>query len=287
MVYQQITNNKRKTIAYTTLFLLLIVALGWGIAYYFNEPGILAAAIAIAIIQSLVAYYGSDKIALTVNGARKLTRSENIQLFRIVENLSIADGLPLPQIYLINDSAINAFATGRDPQHASLAVTTGLLDKLDKTELEGVIAHELSHVKNYDIRLMTIIVVLAGTIALISDFFLRWRFWGGDDEEGGSQTRAIGMAIVILLALLAPLASWLIQLAISRRREFLADASAALLTRYPDGLANALRKIAGQETQLRRFNRATSHLYIFSPAGLFSTHPPIKDRLAALEKMSI
>ena len=299
-MYKDIDSNKRRTVLFLGLFLVFVIGLGYLLSWYFGNPLILIIAVIIAITQALVSYYYSDSITLAVSGAKEVPRKEPfLDLHRAVENLSITAGLPKPKIYLINDSAPNAFATGRDPKHASIAVTTGLLDKLDKTELQGVIALELSHVGNYDIRLMTIIVVLVGVVALLSDFFLRWTWFGGRrrGSEGGGQIQLILLIVAIVMAILAPLAASLIQLAISRKREFLADASGALLTRYPEGLASALEKISKDHEPLEVANKATAHLYIESPfkdknegsrgwmAGLFETHPPVQERIKRLRAM--
>lgn len=293
MIYQEIESNQRKTILLISVFLILIIFLGWAFSYIFNNPLILWIAVIIAFFQTWISYYYSDKIALSTAGAHPVKREEALELYRIVENLSITSGLPQAKIYIIEDEAMNAFATGRDPKHSSIAVTRGLLQKLDKTELEGVIAHELSHVKNYDIRVMTIVVVLVGAIALASDFFLRSLWWGGgrrrDDNSG--QLGLILFIVGIVLAILAPLFAQLIQLAVSRKREYLADASGALLTRYPEGLASALEKIQKESKPLQRANRATAHLFITNPfsrkniSNLFSTHPPIEDRIKKLRAM--
>lgn len=302
-MYKQIDSNKRRTALLIGAFLIFVIGLGYLLAWYFNSPIILVIAVIIAIVQALVSYYYSDSITLAVSGAKEIPRKEPfLDLHRVVENLAITAGLPKPRIYVIDDPSPNAFATGRDPKHAAIAVTTGLLDKLNKTELEGVIAHELSHVGNYDIRLMTIIVVLVGVVALLSDFFLRWTWFGGRrrDSEGGGQLQLILFIIAIALAILAPLAATLIQLAISRKREFLADASGALLTRYPEGLAEALEKIAADKEPLHVANKATAHLWIANPfkenvedghgsrgwfAGLFDTHPPVGERIKRLRAM--
>jgi len=279
-----------------TIFLIFVIGVGYVLSLYFNNYLILVIAVLVAIVQSLVSYYFSDSISLAVSGAKEAPREGPfLELHRIVENLSITAGIQKPKIYIINDPSPNAFATGRDPKHASIAVTTGLLDILEKNELEGVIAHELSHVGNYDIRLMTIVVVLVGVVALISDFALRWMWWGGgrrNNDNNNNQAQLILMIVAIALAILAPLAATLIQLAISRKREYLADASGALLTRYPKGLASALEKISQYKTPIKRANRATSHLYISDPfkkkvAGLFSTHPPISDRIKKLDEMNV
>ncbi len=278
------------------LFLIFVIGLGYLLSYLFDNYFILVIAVIIAVVQSLVSYYYSDSITLAISQAKEAPRKEPfLELHRLVENLAITAGLPKPRIYVIDDSAPNAFATGRDPKHAAIAVTTGLLDKLDKVELEGVIAHELSHDGNYDIRLMTIVVVLVGVVALLSDFFLRYLWFGGgrrrSDGDGGGQLQLILLIVGIALAILAPLAATLIQLAISRKREYLADASGALLTRYPEGLASALEKISQDPEPLEVANRATAHLYIASPfkgrnvSALFSTHPPVEDRIKRLRAM--
>jgi heat shock protein HtpX len=300
-MYKDIDSNKRRTVLLMGFFLVFVVGLGYLLSYIFDNQFILVIAVIIAVVQSLVSYYYSDSITLAVSGAKVVPRKEPfLQLHRIVENLSIAGGLPKPKIYLIDDSAPNAFATGRDPKHASIAVTSGLLDKLNKTELEGVVAHELSHVGNYDIRLMTIVVVLVGVVALLSDFFLRWTWFGGgrrrSDGDGGGQLQLILLIVAITMAILGPLAATLIQLAISRKREFLADASGALLTRYPEGLAEALEIISKDPEPLEAANKATAHLYIENPfkeksenrglmAGLFDTHPPVAERIKKLRAM--
>ncbi len=288
-MYNQIDSNKRRTVFLIGLFLVFIIAVGWVFSKVYGNPFILVIAVIFSVVQALISYYYSDKITLLASGASEAKEPQFHGLHHIVENLSITAGLPKPKIYIINDSAPNAFATGRDPKNASVAVTTGLLEKLDKKELEGVIAHELSHVGNYDIRLMTITVVLVGVIALISDWFMRslW-FRDRDDRNGGNIMILVG----IVFAILAPIAATLIQLAISRKREYLADASGALLTRYPDGLADALDKIAKDKEPLEVANRATAHLYIANPfkgkniSNYFSTHPPIKDRIKRLREMT-
>jgi heat shock protein HtpX len=245
--------------------------------------------------MTMSSYYGGKKIVLATSHAKRVDRRYNQQLFNIVEEMSIASGLPMPEVYVVNDSAPNAFATGRDPQHSAVAVTTGLLDKLDRDELTGVIAHEMSHIRNYDIRYMMLMGVLVGVVALLSDFMLRSFFWGGGSNrrrgKGGGAWPLLILALV--LAILAPIISKLIQLAVSRRREFLADASAAELTRFPEGLARALLKISGDKEVLEVANRATQHLYIVNPIKsfesraktLFSTHPPIQERVQRLRSM--
>lgn len=300
-MYKEIDSNKWRTGLLITIFLVFVIALGYFLSWYFNSPIILVIAVIIAVVQALVSYYYADSIALSVSHAEEAPRKEPfLDLHRVVENLAITAGIPKPKVYIIDDASPNAFATGRDPAHASLAITTGLLAKLNKTELEGVIAHEMSHIGNYDIRLMTVVVVLVGVVALLADFFLRWTWFGGgrrSNDDNGGQIGAILMLIGFVLIILSPIIATLIQLSISRKREFLADANGALLTRYPEGLASALEKIAKDPTPLAEANKATAHLYIASPfkedeegkrgwlAGLFETHPPIKERIKRLRAM--
>lgn len=297
-IYDRVDSNKRRSAIFIGLFLILVIALGWLFSYVYDSQLILWIAVVISITQALISYYSGDKIALGVAGAEEIRKKDNPTLWNTVENLSITSGLPMPRVYIINDPAPNAFATGRDPSHASLAVTTGLLDRLEKPELQGVIAHELSHVGNYDIRLMTIVVVLVGVISIISDIMLRWRIFGWgrrNDNSGGGQIQLILLILAILAAILAPIAATLIQLAVSRKREFLADASGALLTRYPEGLAKALKKISEYKQPMEKVSSATAHLFISDPLGkkessiskLFSTHPPVSERIKALEEMSV
>ena len=272
---------------------LVVIGLGWFFSYYFQNPSILVFFAVFAIVLQIVSYWYSDKIVLTLAGARPASREEFFDLYTTVENLSITAGLPMPKIYVVEDAAPNAFATGRDKDHAVVCATTGLLALLDKTELEGVIAHELSHVGNRDMLVSTVVVVLVGFISIISDVFMRSLLWGGmrrsDDREGNAG--AIIMVIGIIFAILAPIAGTLMQLAISRKREYLADADGALLTRYPEGLAHALAKIGASAQPLRHQSSSIAHLYIADPTGgkkvpwmakLFMTHPPIADRIKAL-----
>lgn len=300
-LYTHKDSNIRKTWLLIALFTFFILGVGYVFSYVYNDSSILVIAVLFSMISSLFSYWFSDKIVLMMSGARLVTEESARELYRLVENLCITAGLPVPKIYIIDDTAPNAFATGRNPQHAVVAVTTGLLQKLNRTELEGVIAHELSHIGNRDILLSTIVAVLVGSVVLISDWFLRWTWFGGrrgrDDEGGNSQLRAIMLLIAIILAILAPLIATIIQLAISRKREFLADASGALLTRYPDGLANALEKISSDQEPLEVANKATAHLYIVNPlkgknavalfSKLFSTHPPIEERIRALRGLQV
>lgn len=297
-MYTQIDSNKRNTILLMGFFLIFVIGLGWFLSYALGRSWILYLAVIFSVSQALVSYYYSDQITLAISRAREVKHKENLELYRLVENLCITSGLPIPKIYIIQDSAPNAFATGRDPKHAVICLTTGILEKLNKTELQGVIAHELSHIGNYDIRLMTIVVVLVGSIALISDWFLRFTIFGGRGRDSeNSQGNAIMLIVAIILAILAPISAMLIQLAVSRKREYLADASGALLTRYPEGLASALEKISQDKEPLEVANKATAHLYITSPlkedgknntswlTNLFNTHPPIKDRIKRLRAM--
>jgi heat shock protein HtpX len=300
-VYEQVDSNKRKSwlvMAGFTLFVagfayVLGVASGYGLSW-------IGWALVISGIMSYVSYYYSDKIILTLSGAREADRKRDFNFYTVAENLAMAAGLPKPKLYVIEDTAMNAFATGRDPSHAVVCATTGLLAQLNRTELEGVIGHELSHVGNYDMRLMSIVTVMVGLVTLLADWFLRFSFWGGrrrnNDREAG-QLGAVMMIAGMILALLSPLIAQLIQLAISRRREFLADASSVKLTRYPNGLIRALEKLGADREPLEAANKATAHLYIVNPlrnthsgigwfASLFNTHPPLKDRIAALKAMS-
>lgn len=283
------------------VFLVIIIAMGWFIGYYYNNQSIVVFAIIFALVMNVTSYWYSDKISLALAGAKPVSREENVELWRIVENLSITSGLPMPRIFVIDDPAPNAFATGRDKEHAAIAVTSGLLQMLDKNELSGVIAHEMSHIGNRDILLSTVVVVLVGFIAILANIFTKSMWFGGGrkrsgDGEGGSQLGAILAIVGIIFVILSPIIAQLIQLAISRKREFLADASGALLTRYPEGLASALEKISGYATPMKSANNATAHLYISNPFGakaasglskLFMTHPPTAERIAALRGMDV
>lgn len=298
--YTQISANKRRSFFLLAIFLVVVVVIGWIFSKAFDNSIILIVAIIVATTQGLVGYFAGDKITLAISGAKIVNREDNPEIYNIVQNLTISTGLPMPKVYIIEDSAPNAFATGRDPQRASIVFTRGLLDKLDKNEIEGVAAHELSHIKNYDIRLLTLIVILVGFIALMSDWFLRFTFWGGRDrDQGGGDLQLFFLVLGIILAILAPLIATLIKLAISRKREYLADADGALMTRYPEGLAGALEKISRDTEPLEAANKATAHLYIANPlkehkgknargwfAGLFDTHPPIEERVARLKQMA-
>lgn len=299
-LYTHIDSNIRRTWILFTVFLIVIIGLGWLFSYLFESYYILIGAVIFSFLMSFFSYWYSDKIVLAISRAKPLEKKNNPELYNIIENLCITAGLPLPRIYVINEPAPNAFATGRNPKKAVVAVTTGLLKILDRSELEGVIAHELSHIGNRDILLQTVIVVLVGSIVLLSDFFLRWTIWGGrgrsSNRQGGGQFQVIMILVGLLAAILAPLIAKLIQLAISRKREFLADASGALLTRYPEGLASALEKISKNPLPLKVANKATAHLYIANPlkgkqakgiAKLFTTHPPVEERVKRLREMNI
>lgn len=290
-LYQQRSRNVLKTYALMAGFLVVVIAIGWAISWYYGNPAILYGAVAVSLIMNVGSYWFSDKIALSMNGARPALREEFFDLYTVTENLAITAGLPMPRLYVIEDPAPNAFATGRDEKHAVVAVTTGLLAILNRTELEGVIAHELSHIQNKDMLVMTVAVVLAGFVAIVADIFLRMSLFGGGGQDRDSKAGVLFMVLAVVAIILAPIAAQLIQLAISRRREFLADSSGALLTRYPEGLASALQKIAQDGTPMRRANHATAHLFIGNPFGsqagkfmnkLFATHPPVEARVAAL-----
>lgn len=296
--WDHVSGNIFKTWVIMFFFSLLTVAVVYVIASGFGYGevgglGIVGFALIMAGVMNFISYYWSDKIVLGISGAKPIEKKDNPEVYRLVENLCIAAGLPLPKIYTIDDSAPNAFATGRNPKHAAIAFTTGILQKLNKQELEGVTAHELSHVGNRDTLVMAMVSVLVGTIALLSDFFLRSMWFGGRDRDSKGNTLFVVLAIIA--AILAPIIAMLIQLAVSRRRELLADASGVLLTRYPQGLAQALQKISADKEPLEVANRGTAHLYIVNPlkgneakawlAGLFNTHPPIEARIKALREM--
>lgn len=287
--------NVKKSWALMVTFLVVVIMIGWLFSFIYQSPGILYFAIFFSIAMNFFSYWYSDKIILKMTGAISISRESHRDLWNIVENLSITAGLPMPKVYIIKESAPNAFATGRNKDNAAVAFTTGLLQILDKNELEGVVAHELAHIGNRDILLSTIIVVLVGFVTLLSDFFLRMSIFG-HGRNGGDNKAGLWMAILgIVLAIMAPFIALIIQLAISRKREFLADASGALLTRYPEGLASALEKISNSSHRMRMANHATAHLFIANPfkeksskkkdsfiTKLFMTHPPVEDRVKAL-----
>jgi len=299
--YDQVDQNKRKSLFVMIGFIVFVVIVAWILSEALGYGSTAAAwAIVISGIMSIGSFYYSDRIILTLSGAKAAQKDREFNFFTVTENLCIGAQLPFPKLYVIEDTAPNAFATGRDPEHAVVVATRGLLDKLDRTELEGVIAHELSHVRNYDIRLMALVTVLIGIVTLLSDWFIRMSSWGGrrrSSEGESSQVTTVFAIVGVILALLSPLIANLIKLAISRRREFLADASGVQLTKFPEGLARALEKISQDQEPLEVANKATAHLYIADPlrnkhnaigwfASLFNTHPPVKERIAALRAMS-
>ncbi len=290
-LYSHADSNVRKTWVLMLTFFIVVIALGWTFSYAFNNQLILFGAVALSIAMNVGGFWFSDKLALSTSGAHPADPVQYLELHRVIENLAITSGIPKPKVYIVTDPAPNAFATGRDPAHGTVAVTTGLLATLDKTELEGVIAHELSHIKNRDTLVMTVVVVLLGFVTLLSDFFLRAHLYGGGGDNKDSRLQVILVVAGFVLAIFAPIIAQLIQLAISRKREFLADASGALLTRYPEGLASALKKIGAYAAPMKNANHATAHLFIGNPFGakamqginrLFATHPPIEERVKAL-----
>lgn len=300
-LYSHKDSNIRKTWLLITVFLLLIIGFGWFLSLWWGSPGILYIAVFFSVLMSVGSYWWSDKLVLAMTHAKPIKKEEAPELYRIVENLSITAGLPMPRVYVLDEEAMNAFATGRNPKHAIIAVTRGLLNRLERTELEGVIAHEMSHIGNRDMLVSTVVVVLAGIVVLAADLMFRHLFFGSmsggrrnsrDSGQAGSIMMVIGIAVMII----APIFAQVIKLAVSRKREFLADASGALLTRYPEGLARALEKISQDSTRLRVANNATAHLYFENPfkgdsrqgegvnwfAKLFMSHPPVEERVAAL-----
>ncbi len=298
-LYNQADKNTRLTWIYITGFLVFVIGAGYIFSQAMGNSLILYIAVIFSILMSFGSYWWSDKIVLAMSGAKEVKFENNKELYRLVENLCITAGLPVPKIYIIPDSAPNAFATGRDPEHGVVCLTSGIIEKLERSELEGVIAHELSHIGNRDILISTVVVVLVGFVALLADWFRHWAFWGGQsrDNNRNGQLQLILMVAAIALSILAPIAAVLMQLAISRKREFLADASGALLTRYPEGLARALEKISADPEKLEAANRATAHLFISDPfsakargkkvSKLFQTHPPVEERVKALRGMDV
>ncbi len=296
-IYAHKSTNIAKTWILVGVFLVVILGLGAFFSYYYNNPGILTIAIMFSVVMNIASFWFSDKIALSLARATPADEGQYRELHNIVENLSITAGLPKPKVYIIPDQAPNAFATGRNATHASVAVTQGLLQILDRVELEGVIAHELSHIGNRDILLQSVVAIMVGFIAILADMFTHSLFWGGgmrsrdDDNRGSNILMIVGLVFIVL----SPIIATLIQLAISRKREYLADASGALLTRYPDGLASALRKISSYGAPMKHASNATAHMYIANPFGnvrkglsnLFLTHPPVEKRIAALTEMAL
>lgn len=293
-LYNIADSNSRKTFFLITIFLIFVILLGWLFSYALDSTIILYIAVIFSIATSISSYWFSDKIVLNATKAQPIKKEDNPELYRIVENLAITAGIPMPKVFILNEAQPNAFATGRDEKHAVVAVTKGLLGKLERSEIEGVIAHEIAHIKNKDILLQTAVVVLVGIVVILSDFFLRISMWGGGDKDNNN---ILAVILGIIAAILAPIGASLIQLSISRKREFLADASGALLTRYPEGLASALEKISSDNSPLRTANNSNAHLFISSPlrgksskgwfSKLFLTHPPIEERVANLRGMKI
>ncbi|HPM38807.1 MAG TPA: M48 family metalloprotease [Candidatus Pacearchaeota archaeon] len=293
-LYNIADSNSRKTFFLITFFLIFVILLGWLFSYVLDSTIILYIAVIFSIATSISSYWFSDKIVLNATRAQPIKKEDNPELYRIVENLAITAGIPMPKVFILNEAQPNAFATGRDEKHAVVAVTKGLLGKLERSEIEGVIAHEIAHIKNKDILLQTAVVVLVGIVVILSDFFLRISMWGGGDKDNNN---ILAVILGIIAAILAPIGASLIQLSISRKREFLADASGALLTRYPEGLASALEKISSDNSPLRTANNSNAHLFISSPlrgksskgwfSKLFLTHPPIEERVANLRGMKI
>lgn len=287
-MYSQIAANKRKTVFMMILFVGLVAGLGWLFGQFSGQPFITPYVLIGAAVYAGISYFAGSKMALAMNGAHQIEKRDNPRLWRIVENLSITEGLPMPKVYVIDDPAPNAFATGRNPQNAIVGATTGILQIMDDKELEGVMAHELGHVKNYDIRVSMLAFALVAVISIIADIMLRMTWFRGDDDDNGSP---IFFVLGIIAAILAPVIATMIQLAISRRREFLADATGALTTRYPEGLASALEKIGKYGSTLKRQNPSTAHLFFANPLRghglmqLFSTHPPVEERVKILREM--
>ncbi|HSX44879.1 MAG TPA: zinc metalloprotease HtpX [Candidatus Saccharimonadales bacterium] len=288
-MYSQIAGNKRKTIIIMAVFIALVVAMSWLFGLYSNNPSITPFIILAGLIYATISYFAGARLALAVNGAKEIAKQDNPRLWRTVENLAITDGLPMPRVFIINDPAPNAFATGRDPKKSMVCVTSGLLEIMNDAELQGVIAHELGHVKNYDIRVSMIAFALVAIIGLLADIMLRMSWFRSDDRENNNNQ--LFFIIGLVAAIVAPLIATLIQLAISRSREYLADATGALTTRYPEGLASALEKIKQRGSVMQRQNTSTAHLFFTSPlkghslTSLFDTHPPIDERIKRLQEM--
>jgi heat shock protein HtpX len=288
-VYSSIAANKRKTYLIFIIFIAFIGGLGWLIAEYLGHPVITPYVLGGSLIYVLITYYSGSKMALAVNGAHEIQKKDNPRLYRIVENLAITEGMPTPKVYIMQDRAMNAFATGRDPKHAAVCATTGLLDSLNDTELEGVMAHEMGHVKNYDIRVSMFAFALVAVVSLMADVILHFTIFGGRRDNNSPVIMLAGVAAMII----APLAAAMIQMAISRQREYLADATGALTTRHPDGLASALEKIGKKGSVTQRANTSTAHLFFANPlrkgsfSSLFSTHPPVEDRVKRLHEMGV
>lgn len=294
-LYTEISKNIRRTWVMMGVFFIFIILIGWVFSQVYGNPGILYIAVVFSLAMNIGSYWFSDKLVLAISRAHPIEKKDAPELYRIVENLTITAGLPMPRVYILDERAMNAFATGRDAKHAVVSVTRGLLERMDKNELEGVLAHELSHIGNRDMLVSTVAVILVGSIAMLSDMFLRFSWFRGGDRDRDNRAGSILMLAGIVLAILAPFIASLMRLAVSRRRELLADTSGVLLTRYPDGLISALKKLEGDRNQLSVANHATAHLYITNPfksengvgylTRLFMTHPPISERIAALERV--
>lgn len=294
-LYTQQSRNIRKTWLLMAFFLAFVVAIGYGASWYLGNPALMYVAIVFALLMNIGSYWFSDKMVIKMTGAMPADPQHHRELINIVETLSITAGLPMPKVYVVTDPAPNAFATGRNPEHAAVAATTGLLQMLDKNEVEGVMAHEMAHIGNRDMLVMTVTVVLAGFIAILADFFMR-ALWMGDNDRN---KHPAFLVVAIVGIVLVPIAAQLIQMAVSRKREYLADATGALLTRYPEGLASALEKISGARQPMQRASHATAHLFISDPfggekrsvwqkiGGLFQTHPPAQERIARLREMDV
>lgn len=285
-MYSAIAANKRNTVIIMAVFVGIIGAIGWAVSYLYGNRSITWIVLAVALVYALIQYFAASSLAVAMTGAKQIEKRDNPRLYRIVENLSITIGIPMPKVYIIDDPAPNAFATGRDPRHAIVAATTGILDVMDDRELEAVMAHEMGHVQNYDIRVSMIAFGLVSAIGILSDVVGRMFFWGNSDREGGSNP--IAMIIGIVIIILAPIAAAMIQMAISRQREYLADATGSMTTRDPEALASALEKLETYGRPMQRQNSSTAHLFFSNPlksgaiSNLFSTHPPLKDRIARL-----
>lgn len=291
-MYDQIAANKRRTWIILSAFLGLVYAVAWIIGQYQGNNSFTVSALVIAAVYALISYFSAGKLAVMVNGAKEIQKKDNPRLWRTVENLAITNGMPMPKVYIIDDPALNAFATGRDPNHAIVAATTGLLNAIDDTELQGVMAHELGHVQNFDIRVSMIAFALVTAVGLIVDMFWRMHWFGGGRDRD-NQASGIFALLAIVSLILAPIVATMLQMSVSRKREYLADATGALTTRYPEGLASALEKIGAYGSKLRRQNTSTAHLFIANPlrgqsvASLFSTHPPVEERIRRLREMTV
>lgn len=287
-MYSAIAANKRKSAFIMLMFFVLVGALAYGIGWYFGDTSYTAMVAIFAVVYIVWSYFMAGKAVLALNGAKQIEKRDNPRFYRIVENLAITEGIPTPKVYVIDDPGLNAFATGRDPEHATVCATSGLLNTMNDQELQGVMAHELGHIKNYDIRVSVIAFALVGIVALVADLFWRIAFFSDDDTPGGG---LLGVIVFVVVVILAPIAATLLQLAVSRKREYLADATGALTTRYPEGLASALEKIQAHTSVVKRQNKSTAHFYFANPlkkkggASLFSTHPPIDERIKRLREM--